>query len=727
MNYKLLAMLSFSTILYLLAINPPAEQYIGYTMMNPKTMVGFSKSDQPKDMLLPQSGWEADISSKDREIITDNFKLLSSRVSFDVLTYGCSLVNLRIIIQSADKIAVSHQQVQFQMPVYDLGPTLKAIFVDFPNEFVGKDVSLSIKLDEFVSPQSSFSIRDRLDFFRPLEPEAASFMGKAHSLRYYFSVRPGIKMVIAFLLGCACWLVMRNLIRRPIAISYRELTILVLIFSSVAWRSSVFFYWDEWHALNRFIEEGIAAIRYVHNEHFLPVFWLIYYAQILLWGDWYQGYILVSFAVHIINSLLLFLMLKELCPRDKENAAIWTNVRAVVTLFYAINPLHAEVLHWSFVQCVLLQQTALLVALCSLFKYLRSGRILQIAILTLCTLFAPFLFGNGFAFAFVLPLAAVAWYFLDFFNRSDQLDSKSRLFEGSYLIVFAKRCGLTILMLLITLGFGAYQYSIHKEGFGHTLDIKLSSYNPFENSKAIVEYLFVGSQFGGVLRGLALFPSLKPYAAHSLERHFPINGNYSELILAGVGISVSFVILAFIYLCKTRERRISIALWFLAQGLLITNVLLPALARFNFGVVQSLALRYQSAAVLGLSIMVLSAMITLRSCYANPAGLVWMWGKIISIGLLFWCILAVMMWTKFEEWSGKGEQNYAFLQKERAWRKERGQHRVPSERRWSEAPTLPTHLTPGFWPKDMVDLLDKAKEQSVWYRLSSKQSPPPPR
>ena len=274
-----------------------------------------------------------------------------------------------------------------------------------------------------------------------------------------------------------------------------------------------------------------------------------------------------------------------------------------------------------------------------------------------------------------------------------------------------KRFGFTVIVLVATLGCAAYQYSIHKEGFGHTLDDKLSSFDPWRDMKAAIEYIAVGSQFGGVLRGLALFPSIKPYASHSLEMYIPINGVYSELILAAVGTCVSLAILGFLFFCKTEERHTAITLWFLGQALLFANVLLPAIARYNFGLVQSLALRYQSAATLGLAIMVWGILITLRACYTNPNGLVWMWGKILSLSLLFWCVLAVMMWTKFDEWSSKGAQNYLFLEKQQAWRTERGLHRVTSARRWFEAPTLPNHLSPALSPKKALEILERAREQ----------------
>jgi hypothetical protein len=224
----------------------------------------------------------------------------------------------------------------------------------------------------------------------------------------------------------------------------------------------------------------------------------------------------------------------------------------------------------------------------------------------------------------------------------------------------------------------------------------------------VARYLLVGSQLGGVLRGFAVFPTLTPYASHNLEKYLPINGEKSELILAGCGGIFSLCLLGFIWLSGAKERRSAALLWVLGQGIIVANMSLPALARFNFGVIQSLALRYQSAAVLGLVFIAYGLLLVAKSNHLHPDGLTWMWGKIISVSLLVWCLLAVVMWTRYDEWSGKGAMNYTFLEKERAWKVERPAHRVPSERKWSEAPTFPTHLTPGFWPKELVQMVDVA-------------------
>lgn len=54
------------------------------------------------------------------------------------------------------------------------------------------------------------------------------------------------------------------------------------------------------------------------------------------------------------------------------------NARAFIVMFYALNPLHADVLQWAFVQSVLLGQMVMIIALIFLLRYLREGCFIQL-------------------------------------------------------------------------------------------------------------------------------------------------------------------------------------------------------------------------------------------------------------------------------------------------------------------------------------------------------------
>jgi protein O-mannosyl-transferase len=80
------------------------------------------------------------------------------------------------------------------------------------------------------------------------------------------------------------------------------------------------------------------ALTTFHMGHWHPLTWLSYLAEVELFGLDPSGYHFVNLAIHIVNTLLLFLLLRYM------TSAIWRS--AIVAALFAVHPLHVEPVIW---------------------------------------------------------------------------------------------------------------------------------------------------------------------------------------------------------------------------------------------------------------------------------------------------------------------------------------------------------------------------------------------
>ena len=156
-----------------------------------------------------------------------------------------------------------------------------------------------------------------------------------------------------------------------------------------------------------------------------------------------------------------------------------------------------------------------------------------------------------------------------------------------------------------------YLYYHHLHGAGHSV----TDAQPLGDPKTLWNYIYIGTQVGTVLRGLALFPSLGideldamlmrlcSYVTHTgdIRRALRIYANF------GAYISFAFLIAALL----VKPRRKNVCCWCLGQALMFGAFLLPAFGRWQLGVNQSLSLRYQYQALPGLYLIMLPALMWL--------------------------------------------------------------------------------------------------------------------
>ena len=127
---------------------------------------------------------------------------------------------------------------------------------------------------------------------------------------------------------------------------------------------------------------------------------------------------------------------------------------------------------------------------------------------------------------------------------------------------------------------------------------------------SLTHFIFIGTQFGTILRGLGLFPQLNLGRTLELYKLLQVSLNLKsnpETFLAVLGglFGALLLIVALCFAWKSNRRKELLRIWLLGQALLFSSFILPAVGRWQFGAQQSLSLRYHYGALLGLLLMLL--------------------------------------------------------------------------------------------------------------------------
>ena len=132
--------------------------------------------------------------------------------------------------------------------------------------------------------------------------------------------------------------------RRP-AVVIAVLTILVaIIYAQVRGHQFVDFDDPQYVSRNEHVLRGLTwsgiiwAFTHVHAGYWLPLTWLSHMLDVQLFGRDAGAHLLVSAALHAVNSSLLFLFLR------KATNTFWRS--AVVAALFAVHPLHVESVAW---------------------------------------------------------------------------------------------------------------------------------------------------------------------------------------------------------------------------------------------------------------------------------------------------------------------------------------------------------------------------------------------
>ena len=101
------------------------------------------------------------------------------------------------------------------------------------------------------------------------------------------------------------------------------LTALCIAGFVVHYRANLFYNWDEWVILDRFLNNGFSEALRRHNEHFLPLYFGIYFSEVNFFLKLYDGLILFSLLILVINSWLVSKILALLSPFSHLPSAVY--------------------------------------------------------------------------------------------------------------------------------------------------------------------------------------------------------------------------------------------------------------------------------------------------------------------------------------------------------------------------------------------------------------------
>ncbi len=342
----------------------------------------------------------------------------------------------------------------------------------------------------------------------------------------------------------------------------------------------LFYYFDEWHVLERFSKLGFPGVIYTHNEHSIIAFFVWYYALVRFFGENYLGLLLVSIILHVLCA---FSLEKLLLTYRLDRRAVRASA-----MFFCFSSLHIEVLQWAFEQSIILSCISGLWGLIFIRRWLQSSLFRHLLLASSLLMFSPLFFGNGFIF---FPIAACLIFFEFRFSR-------------------IKRYVLPCLTMLVLSSVPVFIYRYLKStSAGHGVgDIggQFSSFNFFS-------YMLTGTGLGTIGRGLGIYPNL---TLSSMQTFFyEVFGFYipwfDQQVINGLSVESSvglylwsaLILILVIIFYFNKQSRLYVITSLLGLVILLFSFILPAIGRAELGILQSLALRYQYSAMLGFSMM----------------------------------------------------------------------------------------------------------------------------
>lgn len=653
-----------SAVLYAVSVNAPAPAFVGTDILNWSRLDNFSRKAKSSETPVKFIGINSK-PNRSASAVSEKFTCRSEILSLEVLGVHLRKAQSAVEVYSDKDVLLSrHQFLYLEKKPGD--SDLTRVELELPEAVVGSSIYLKVFVEKSTDPD--LFIRDRVEFLRrDTGSRFSSALGHSEITWLVLSFFAALLVILAV---ASCW---------PARALPLSQFVLILSAASLllALRTGVYFYWDEWEVLIRFQLYGLKGVIYTHNEHFLPVFWVFLYLQYLLFDDWYHGYLLVSLALHIANATLL----SQLLQRWGSRIGITPGRSQVISLFYLLNALHSSNLQWAFLQCVLLLQTIVFISMLSVEHYLRTSNKWSLLAVFLSVLTAPLVFGNGFI---LIPLLFLSLG-LSYINQVSSV--RQELCRNLKHLLFTKKCLTLICSLLFGLSLTALIYYANRHGAGHDLSHGVMQWKPWENLSKLLGYIGVGTQFGVVFRGSGLFPSLSPYGAGILEPINFLNDVLPEVFAALIGSLISLIILAASLSFARSEQRKAydiLAYWLLGQGYMVLCFILPAIARFQFGVSQALSLRYQSPALVGLIIIALPL-------------ITWLWeGNRIKQGFLTLSAF-VYLWSNlyssacFRDYLIRGEINRRYVSMLAQWK---STHDLSELR--GQMPYYPPILSPSF-------------------------------
>jgi hypothetical protein len=400
--------------------------------------------------------------------------------------------------------------------------------LDLPHLEVGKEFAIMVAGEG--GGESVFYIRNRMEFLSR----------NPSSLHLGFQELSHTTIQKSLILGTSLFFLLLYIAKSSFVSTGTYF--ILLFFSSVLFffSKSPFYYFDEWHVLQRFAETGFSGIWSSHNEHFLPIFFAWYYMVTSVFGEYYEALLFLSLVLHALHGIVILMLMQEFAFSRK--------VSQIIIYLYSLSALHLEVLEWAFEQSIILCSIFGLLGIIFGSKYLRTGKFRYIFLSAFLCSCAPLIFGNGFTW---IPVSLILL-----------CSSILLLDESAIRTKLIRLCKLGFLQCVLVLP-AVYMYLQNKASNAPSDSRGAPFVLLLEKFDQVINYIIVGSGVGTVLRGLSVYPNLslsslkevlsstKPFLVPYLDRLLLFSKSFEfHMGLAG------YILLFIIFLCSLKKEYI---------------------------------------------------------------------------------------------------------------------------------------------------------------------------
>jgi len=187
-----------------------------------------------------------------------------------------------------------------------------------------------------------------------------------------------------------------------------EVILFLGVFAGTNWvqqPSRFSFFGDSWDVLYFFLIDP-RSIFQPHNEHFIPLFKILYFAQYKLFGAHHLDYMLVLYLLHSLAAVFVYRIGRQI------QLPYWSSIAAA--LLFSFSSVPWEVLDWSFEQQFGLGVVFLLASLDTFLRGApRKRSLLYVSLLSLVGYWA------GGPIGLVLPTALTAYWLVMYVTQPD--------------------------------------------------------------------------------------------------------------------------------------------------------------------------------------------------------------------------------------------------------------------------------------------------------------------
>ena len=405
-----------------------------------------------------------------------------------------------------------------------------------------------------------------------------------------------------------------------LCISLVLIAVILAVFWQVRNHEFIKFDDDEYVTNNPHVKSGLTlsgaiwAFVAMHSNNWHPLTWLSHMLDCELYGLNPGGHHLTNLLIHIVNTLLLFLVLKRM------TGARWRS--SFVAVLFALHPLHVESVAWVSERKDVLSTFFWILTMGAYFRYVNSPRFHRYLLVLLC--FAMGLLSKPMLVTLPFVLLLLDYWPLGRF-RLGELGSNCNVSTQKPLKLSDQRLSIRQLILEKT---------------------------PFFVLSAVASILtFVAQQSGGTVKSLKFFPlearianALVSYVSYIGKMIWPSRLGFfypypdrvpiwqitGAVLLLG---SISFLVIRASY----KRRYLGTGwLWYL-------GTLVPVIGLVQVGL-QSMADRYTYVPLIGLFIMIVWGTHDILKGWRHRNT-----AFAVSAGLLI-SILAIVTWAQVQHW-----------------------------------------------------------------------------